>query len=189
MVVDEPSLFALMRRNEYLTDGISTQGCAAGARSASNAIAERGDLTCVQHAAATQALSSAQCHPSTAAVACCCLLLPAVACCCLLLPAVACCCCHRHVVLRSFQTSRSPSADCIDPLVWQDECATDVKYTSYRRYAANTSRLSCMAQSGPTSTGSMPVFQWSTSSLQALVPHEGQPDVWNFPEVEMVFDL
>jgi hypothetical protein len=44
-VVDVPSLRALMRFNEFATDPLAAQGCAAGAASASNAIAERGDLT------------------------------------------------------------------------------------------------------------------------------------------------
>jgi hypothetical protein len=44
-VVDVPSLRALMRYNEFSTDPLATQGCAPGAASASNAIAERGDLT------------------------------------------------------------------------------------------------------------------------------------------------
>lgn len=44
-VVDEASLVALMRRNDFTTDDVGTQGCPPGFRSASNAIAERGDLT------------------------------------------------------------------------------------------------------------------------------------------------
>ena len=44
-VVDEASLRALMRYNDFQHDPLSTQGCQPGASSASNAIAERGDLT------------------------------------------------------------------------------------------------------------------------------------------------
>jgi Phospholipase B len=44
-VVDMPSFQALMRYNAFQTDPVGTQGCTNGARSASNAIAERGDLT------------------------------------------------------------------------------------------------------------------------------------------------
>ena len=44
-VVDEASLRALMRYNAFTTDPLSEQGCQPGASSASNAIAERGDLT------------------------------------------------------------------------------------------------------------------------------------------------
>jgi hypothetical protein len=44
-VVDEASLAALMRRNKFESDDVGTQGCTGGYRSASNAIAERGDLT------------------------------------------------------------------------------------------------------------------------------------------------
>lgn len=43
-VVDEASLAKLMRYNEFQTDPEGPQGCTNGA-SASNAIAERGDLT------------------------------------------------------------------------------------------------------------------------------------------------
>jgi len=44
-VVDEASLRALIRYNNFLVDPLSVQGCADGVPSGSNAIAERGDLT------------------------------------------------------------------------------------------------------------------------------------------------
>jgi len=44
-VVDMPSFQALLRYNKFQTDPMGTQGCTGGVRSASNAIAERGDLT------------------------------------------------------------------------------------------------------------------------------------------------
>ena len=124
--MDEASLASLLRRNKFATDAVGVQGCTNQWRSASNAIAERGDLT-------------------------------------------------------------DPRATCIVDIAWQDEAATDLKYTSWSRYAANTSRLSAMAQSGPTYQDGLPVFVWSNSSLRDLVPHTGQPDVWQFGVVEMAF--
>lgn len=44
-VVDETSFRLTMRHNNYLQDAVGTQACKHGDRSASNAIAERGDLT------------------------------------------------------------------------------------------------------------------------------------------------
>ena len=44
-VVDEASFVAMMRYNDFENDVFGTQGCTGGARSASNAISERGDLS------------------------------------------------------------------------------------------------------------------------------------------------
>lgn len=44
-VTDESSFQKAMRHNDYLHDAVGTMGCKHGDRSASNAIAERGDLT------------------------------------------------------------------------------------------------------------------------------------------------
>ena len=46
-VATEDSLRALIRYNDFEADEFGGQGCATGGRSASNALAERGDLTAV----------------------------------------------------------------------------------------------------------------------------------------------
>jgi hypothetical protein len=67
-VVDEASLVALMRYNSFQSDPLSVQGCADNVPSASNAIAERGDLTnpnasCIEQVA-FQVRPAAPPHPA-----------------------------------------------------------------------------------------------------------------------------
>jgi len=71
-VVDEPSLIAVMRYNAFQTDPLSVQGCADNVPSASNAIAERGDLTnpnasCIEQVA-FQDEAAVDCKYTTAAM-------------------------------------------------------------------------------------------------------------------------
>ena len=66
----------------------------------------------------------------------------------------------------------------------------DAKITSFKRLTssyANSSIASSLAQSGPThQTSDLPPFTWSTSAYSSEV-HLGQPDVFNFPFVDMNF--
>ena len=76
----------------------------------------------------------------------------------------------------------SPTARCIPATQFQNECATDAKYTN----AALIARLASWAQAGPT-YDTQPPFDWRTTPLVAAfnVSHVGQPDRWAFPWVLM----
>jgi hypothetical protein len=115
-VTDMDSFRALMRYNDFENDATGGQGCTAPARSGSNAISERGDL--------------------------------------------------------------SPVNGCPCPGVAQlDETGIDAKATNL--YLMTSGPPISLVQNGPTTYNSQPPFVWSTSPF-AHVPHEGQPDTWDF---------
>jgi len=76
------------------------------------------------------------------------------------------------------------SADCISDIQRQDEAQIDAKYTtaSFMRQGLRT-----VAQSGPT-YDDQPPFRWSTSPF-ASQPHLGQPDLWQFPWVNVTWRM
>ena len=114
-VTDMASYRELLRYNDFSNDATGGQGCTAPARSGSNAISERGDL--------------------------------------------------------------SPVDGCPCPgLARLDEAGIDAKVTNL--YLMTTGPPISIVQNGPT-FDSQPPFVWSTSPF-ASVPHEGQPDKWDF---------
>ncbi|RYG55878.1 hypothetical protein EON66_04250 [archaeon] len=123
-VVDEATLRALIRYNDFEHDPLAIQGCLDNKPSGSNAIAERGDLT-------------------------------------------------------------PKSYKCIPDVSFQDEAALDAKYTSASRMLSGN--LVSVMQAGPTYY-QQPVFSWSNTSLTGIA-HVGQPDTWNFPWIEVDWQL
>ncbi|RWS31200.1 putative phospholipase B-like 2 [Leptotrombidium deliense] len=68
----------------------------------------------------------------------------------------------------------------IDSLAFSSEGAIDVKMTSFELMQ----KYEMIAVSGPT-YNPLPPFQWSTSKLEKIVRHEGQPDLWTWAQLEM----
>jgi hypothetical protein len=82
----------------------------------------------------------------------------------------------------------------IDSLGHRDHAAIDVKYTNYQRMMATAGpngkiSFNAVAQAGPT-YDQQPPFVWSQASPDiASIVHEGQPDSWTMPWVEIPFEI
>lgn len=75
------------------------------------------------------------------------------------------------------------NAGCIDDIKQQNEGQIDVKYTTLS--LCRLQAFGAIAQSGPT-YDIQPPFRWSASPF-ADVQHQGQPDLWQFPWVNVTW--
>lgn len=168
-VVDFPSLAAVMRHNAFQSDPEGTQGCAGGARSGSDAIAERGDLT----------PASAVCVPGVgqqdeagidAKMASVAALGRAVA--------------ALQALQEQARAEAAAAGAAAGASSLRGAAASAVAVAAPA--ASSSTVIESLAISGPTTEG-QPPFVWSQSPF-AAVPHVGQPDAWDFPWISMAVD-
>lgn len=180
-VTDFNSLAAVMRHNAYQSDPEGTQGCAGGARSASDAIAERGDLTAAS-AVCVPGLSQQDEAGIDAKMASVAGLAQAVA---------------TLQLLQGQYRAQAAAGGAATGVGHTDSSGSKHSHPRVRGSGfksgsqlesefAGSAIIESIAISGPTTEG-QPPFVWSQSPF-ASVPHVGQPDAWNFPWVSMTVD-
>lgn len=170
-VVDFPSLAAVMRHNSFQRDPEGTQGCAGGARSGSDAIAERGDLTpavavCVPGVGQQDEAGIDAKMASVAALG----------------RAVA----ALQALQAQTRAEAAAGAAISSNLRGAVATAVDSAVSDTAAATSLSTVIESLAISGPTTEG-QPPFVWSQSPF-AAVPHVGQPDAWDFPWVSMAVD-